>query len=501
MNKNLKRIADALRGRRLISVYALALVICAVVMLNIFLYSLTSIFGWYLYTPSSDVDLSLTGSTDALFEEVNPYDREVKIIFCQSEEEMSVHDTGAYVWQTAKNFEERYDFVKLEYKNLHTDRGELNKYTKDMKGNETPLYSTSVIFECGNNYRALTDYSTNAGYKDFYTLNNSGYVYAYSGEEVMASMMCWVLKNEHKSAYVTTGHAETVDVTFVNMLSSAGYYVNIVNLREKAVPDDAALVIISNPTSDFAKGKEGSGVHTEIERLKSYMDKGGALYVSIDPFARRLPVLEEFVAEYGISLSGSLSDSGVYERDIVMEDSRAISNDGLTFVAGYASGALASSVKADANLYGSGRVVMRKASRLELTKGAEALLLSSDSSVSYRGDKVIAEGGGFAVAGANRVENEDGSVATVMVMPTILASGADVLITNGYANRDFFYSVFSNLFGADYAPYGTRHVMYDTSTLEDLTSSAKRVYTAALLSVPVIIGVLGFITVRRRRNR
>lgn len=501
MNKNLKKVAEVVTGRKFLSASTLALILAAVVMLNIFLYSLTSLFGWYLYTPDTRVDLSLTGSTDTLFEEANPHGREVTITFCQSRDDISVHDTGAYVWKTALGFEERYGFINVEYKNLHTDRGELSKYTTDMKGNETPLYTTSVIFSSGNNYRVLTDYTTSAGYKDFYTLDSEGYIYAYSGEEVMASMICWVLSDEHKNAYVTTGHSETVDVTFANLLSSAGYYVSVINLRERAVPEDANLVIISNPTADFAKGKEGSGVHTEIERLESYMNRGGNLYVSLDPYARKLPVLEEFIARYGISLSGELSEGGVYQRDIVMEDSQAISNDGLTFVAGYGSGALASAVKSDAGLYGTGRVVMRKASRLELSKGAEALLVSSSSSVCYSGDKVSYEGGGFAVAGVNRVENADGSSSTVVVIPTVLMSGADALITNGYSNRDFFYSVFSNLFGADFAPYGTRHIMYDTSVLEDLTSSAKKAYVAVLVAIPVVIAAAGFIIIRRRKNR
>ena len=501
MNKNIKKVAEIVGGRKFISATTLALILAAVVMLNIFLYSLTSLFGWYLYTPDDSVDLSLTGSTDTLFETANPHGREVTITFCQSRDDLSVHDTGAYVWLTALGFEERYDFINVEYKNVHTDRGELSKYTTDMKGNETPLYTTSVIFSSGNNYRVLTDYSTSAGYKDFYTLDNQGYVYAYSGEEVMASMICWVLAEEHKNAYVTTGHAETVDVTFANLLSSAGYYVTVINLREKAVPEDADLLIISNPTADFAKGKEGSGVHTEIERLESYMNKGGNLYVSLDPYARKLPVLEEFIAKYGISLSGKLSEGGTYQRDIVMEDSAAISNDGLTFVAGYGSGALSSEVKADAGLYGTGRVVMRKVSRLELSGTAEPLLLSSKSSVCYSGDEISYDEGEFAVAGVNRVENEDGSYATVVVVPSILVSGADALITNGYSNRDFFYSVFSNLFGADFAPYGTRHIMFDTSVLEDLTSSAKKGYVAVLMAIPVVIAAAGFIIIKRRKNR
>ena len=108
------------------------------------------------------------------------------------------------------------------------------------------------------------------------------------------------------------------------------------NLREESVPSDAGLVIISNPKNDFETSLEGSLVHTETERLREYIERGGNLYVSLDPFVKKLPVLEGVLADYGIKVSRSLEGTDL--ADIVKDPVNAITTDGYTIVADIAEG-------------------------------------------------------------------------------------------------------------------------------------------------------------------
>jgi hypothetical protein len=88
------------------------------------------------------------------------------------------HETGKLVHATVKEFAERYPgFIEIDFINVMTRRNkdgklvDLSKYQKDMRGEETKILKTSVIFECGDNYRVVTDLYSSAGFADFYTLN------------------------------------------------------------------------------------------------------------------------------------------------------------------------------------------------------------------------------------------------------------------------------------------------------------------------------------------
>ena len=187
---------------------------------------------------------------------------------------------------------------KMEYVNV-------DKYTND---GQTKLRRHSVIFECGENYRVITDTYTSAGFAPFFVVNSEKIALAYNGEETIASMISWVLTDERKTVYFTQYHGEIVDIQFSNFLASAGYYVDVIDLRRDEVPLDADLLIISSPTSDFEKG---SGVRAEMDRLKTYVERGGNIYVSLDPYVKKqMPTLYSFLAEWGIKFSTSEDKDG-----------------------------------------------------------------------------------------------------------------------------------------------------------------------------------------------
>ena len=84
---------------------------------------------------------------------------------------------------------------------------------------------------------------------------------------------------------------------------------------------------------------------------------------------------------------------------------------------------------------------------------------------------------------------------------SIYISVSDALVTNGYSNTDFMYSLFDNFYGHGGMPYGCDVIKIDTSTLENLTMGTAKIYTALILAVPVAIAIFGAVTVIRRKNR
>ena len=529
-------------------------IIAAVVMLNILVYTLTSVFGLYAYS-KDEQSYAISGNTDALFESAINLGKKVTITFCYTEDKLKNHDTGSFVLETARAFEERYpDFIELRFINLLTKMdGEGNivdfrRYSNVVctnadafsgkKCNESMRFidldpadprckacggaidleedvvydfaQSSVIFETGSgasyNYRVLTDRYTSAGFVDFYILNSSADIVSYNGEEVMAAMISWVLNDNHKTVYLTQNHGETADVALSNLLTCAGYYVEVINLRRDEIPADAGMVIISNPTADFERAVEGATVRGEIEKLDHYLSGGGKVYVAFDPYVKKLPNLEAFLLDWGIEMTGKADDSGVFVRDIVKESSMAITADGYTFIATYADGNSADKIYSKLAAFGTDKVLMSNVARLKLSAEnarsatVDPILVSGPSSATYAGGDMTDGAGNYTVAAASTKTVGD-KEATLFVLPTAYITATDAFISESYSNKDFLFSVFEVLFDSITAPYGCNQLLYDTQILENLTMGRARLYTALILAIPVTLAVVGTVILVKRKNR
>ena len=561
MKEFLKKLGHKVTGRKGIGNTLTVVIIIAVIMLNVLAYTVTNSFGLYLYSQKT-YDFSLSGNTDELFKDAIKLGKKVTITFCYTEEKLKTHSTGSLVLETARKFEERYSdsgFINVRFVNLLTKLDEDGKSAKlerycnvvcqndadpdenitkicnksvryadvEYDENDNPICTScrgkldldenvvynfaqnSIIFETGTygessfSYRVLTDRSTSVGFVDFYTLNSSGNVIAYNGEEVMASMISWVLQKEHPVAYFTQNHGETSDVAFTNLLTCAGYYVEVINLRKMEIPKDAGMLIISNPTSDFDRSSDDSNVRGELNKIEQYLEGGGKLYVALDPYVKELKNLEGMLDKWGISLSGEYNENNVLVRDIVRENSNAITPDGYTFIATHADNELAARIRDKVTTHGNDSILMSEVTRLKLdeSKGARPLLVSSTTSSTHAGGKETDSSGEYAVVAYSVREEQDGNKSTVFVIPTAYITASDALLSNSYSNKDFLYSTLEVLFESSSAPHGCNMVDYTTPILENLTMGRAKLYTAIILAIPTALAVVGVITIIRRKNR
>lgn len=511
MKEFLKKLGRKVTGRKGIGNTLTVVIIIAVVMLNVLAYTVTNAFALYLYSPTPKDDLSISGNTDELFKDAINIGKKVTITFCYTEEKLKTHSTGSYVLETARQFEERYpNLISLRFVNLLTkmdEDGVIVDFDKYLEDKRNTLKQNSVIFESGEgeewSCRVITDMSTSAGFVDFYTLNSAGNVIAYNGEEVMAAMISWVLHKDHPIAYLTQNHGETVDIAFTNLLSCAGYYVEVINLRKMEIPKDAGMVVISNPTSDFDRSSDDSNVRGELNKIEQYLEGGGKLYVALDPYVKELKNLEGMLDKWGISLSGEYNENNVLVRDIVRENSEAITPDGYTFIATHADNELAKRVRDSVTAHGNDSILMNEVTRLKLdeSKGAQPLLISGKTSSTHAGGKQTDNSGEYAVAAYSVRAENDGKSSTVFVIPTAYITAADAFLSDSYSNKDFLYSILEVIFGSNPAPRGCNQVSYAAPMLENLTMGRARLYTVIILAIPAALAVVGVITIIRRKNR
>ena len=520
MNDFKRKTREFIDSERFSSSVVTALVIAVVMVFNALLFTVVEMFGLVFYY-DKPFDYSITGSSDELFDEAIKANKKVKIYFCMSESELKAHSTGGEVYVTAKKFEEKYpEFIELDYLNIITKQDkdgnfvDLNKYlekdttvsadSSETEKDETkylPIYNSSVIFECGDNYKVITDNYTSTGFSPFYTMDSSRYITSYNGEEVMAAMISWVTVDEHKTAYFTQRHGEQVDTGFANLLLCAGYNIDTVDLRKNSVPEDAGLLIISNPTSDFEASKDGS-VYTEMDKIREYMERdgGGNLYVTLDPYVKTLTVLEDFLIEYGIAFSTSVDHKGNTIKNIVKDNTDAITSDGFTLVCNFAKGEVAESIKGRVSDDDDG-VLVRDIAALELSGNAKPLLTSSPSSSLEAGGKTVSSSGSYNVCAYSDKTNASGKVSKVFVVPSIYIAVSDTLNSDGYYNKDFLYSTIESLFWDKPMPYGCSSISYSSQILRNLTMGTARIYTVAVMLIPTSIAVVGAVVLIKRKHR
>ncbi len=126
-----------------------------------------------------------------------------------------------------------------------------------------------------------------------------------SNEQDLTNALIKAVTGRERKVYFTQGHGEKD----LNSSERDGYsgltealkqdnfsFDTIVLITQKTVPDDATVLVIAGPSTDFFP--------PEIEALNAYVEKGGKVLVMLDPPAKagaNQPLLSKFLADWGIT--------------------------------------------------------------------------------------------------------------------------------------------------------------------------------------------------------
>ncbi len=240
----------------------------------------------------------------------------LRIIFCNDPDNLKDNTLSRVTYFMALKLEKMFDNIEVEEINVNFNPTAVSKYKATSL---SKIKTSDIIVAYGTRYRI-------ASAESFWALGEEGQYAAYNGEYKLATLIKSVtLANDgNPTAYFVTGHGETVynpeapedeknekSEQLKNLLLDRGFKIKTINLSDPEadeIPTDCALLIINNPTSDFladeSRFDEFSYV-SETEKLDRYLTKNqGALMVAKDPGVS-LPILEDFLSEWGFSLSDS----------------------------------------------------------------------------------------------------------------------------------------------------------------------------------------------------
>ena len=352
-------------GRRALAAAITALVVIAVILLNL----LVSILGqeniWQidetvnrytndsmkhltLYTPTKPFMKLIGDSAIPMVDKINAEREEkgqdpitINIIFCADRDIVWGSDTMRYVLYTALHLEKEYsDHIKVSFINITDNPSAVQKYKAT---SSSRIYSSNVIFEFGTEYRV---YSLN----NFFVTNETSTVpWAYNGEKHFANAILAVTRAESPVACFLNNHGENTEncAELRRLVEKSGYVVQDLDLEKQDIPENCRMIICYDPQTDFyAFGNLGETGVSEIDKLDKYLDGCFSFMLFVDSDTPKLPNLEEYMEEWGVTIARGYSDGDEYNYTI-RDTTEKLDKDGYIPIATYATEGLGASITAD----------------------------------------------------------------------------------------------------------------------------------------------------------
>lgn len=482
-------------ARRLYGAALIAAVLAVLALVNVIVNSFAARYNWYFYTEEKYEHTIGDASLSVLSDRAEG--EGVRVLFCTSEDALEAEPAFALVLNTLRQLAERHGFVSIEFKNIYLHPGEVAGFReRELSTGEKMEYTIneqSVIFVSEADESVFRVESL----QSFFTLDSTGTITAYNGEEMAISCLAWTLRESHPVAAFTLGHGENQSdlLAFYTTLVAAGYDIMLHELDEP-IPAGVRLVIAVNPRWDFDRGAAGSGVEAELDYLETFLEGGGTLFVSLDPYAKApLTNLRAFLAERGLTAT----------QDVIRDSRNSIYPDGgYTLVVDYAEGGLADAVTERLSAFPAGSAVVREASVIYCgTAGgytASPILLSSESSEAYRDGELQDSEGSYPVFAVSQAE-VTGGTATVLLTTSVFFLANDVMDSSGYKNRDVVLATLEAATGLP-APVGCRVLPFNNTRLENLTMGKARIYAIlTAVVIPLAVATVGAAVILRRKRR
>ena len=461
------------------------------VALSLVLSYLASLYGWYFLVTDNEY-YTLSGATDAYFERVNSEDKRVEFYFCMNEAELTANPTYGRIYDTVKQFDERYAFFTLSHLDTYYDFEKLERFAKE---HDTTLSTQSVITYCPDTGRSFVRDLSTFYFFDAEDTTNDDMVF--NGEETVAAMVDRVTRTgERPLVYFTTGHGELSTPSMMNHMFAAGYDIKTADLASNDVEAACSVIVIACPQYDFEEFRSSPELVSEISRLRDFMARGGTVIYFRNAAAGPLPRLDALFASVGL----------VAEQGVLKDGSASIDPTGTALLLRYADDATPGSVGATAAAYSDARIAAAGVSSLLLAdaEGFTVTPLLKTYGTAYRtvgGVVTDSKADGFTVAAMSERTLPDGSRGTAVMIAAETFASSDVMETNGYANEPFLYALLMHT--ADAAvPIGCGVVLLNTYPLEDMTRGTANAYLAVFAGIiPLAVCAVGIFVLRRRKNR
>jgi hypothetical protein len=349
--KNGRRI-----GRRALSLAVTAVVMLAVLFLNIGFTVLSSKNLWFADLTPEEMygltDVSKTYLTNA-FDKLNAdrramgeKDVEVEIIFCADRDILRANERMRYVYYTALQLQKAFPkTIKVEVTDVWKNPSSVDAYRTNAFSS---IYQDNIIIASGSEFR-ITSIDAFYGFTQ-----GEKTPWAYYAEKRYVQTILAVTQAEAPICALTVNHGEPFATeegkaqysAFLDVIRGAGYKTVFLDLDTQEIPENCRLIITFDPQTDFlSKDKAQSGV-SEISRLETYLDRyySFLIFADADTPLDKLPNLTEYLSEWGVVLNRHTDkEQGIFGNYHVVSDF-AVDANGTMLIGAYEPEAVGGSI-------------------------------------------------------------------------------------------------------------------------------------------------------------
>lgn len=417
-------------------------------------------------------------------------EQDITIYVMSSEESLPID-----YQQILRQYEKGSSHIQVLYRDLTLYPSFASEYNGGAEVKEN-----SMLVVCGDNHVYLNS-------DDFQrTVMNADYTYgtSYELEPLLTGAINSVNDGEATVIYQTVGHSE-LDLT--NTTQTDGDIVlsssvlagltrdnfrieNLSLLSETSVPEDADIVVIHAPISDFSK--------EDCDKLRDYLNQGGNVYYIMDA-ALELDNLNALMKEYGIEVVQGV----VLEQDTSMIYGGGSESATPTYIL-----PIVEDTEITHDLYDSRLpLVIPVAKGLTLHTASDytvtGLLSTSNyaySKVNLYSDRLSREDedivGPFYLAALS--EREEGGSLIVLTSVNVLADNVDEVVTGN--NSDFFLNGLNYMTGdTNKISIRGKEVAFEYNVYS--SSTALWIGGMAIIGIPLLILLVGIVVVVYRKKR
>lgn len=253
----------------------------------------------------------------------------IEIIFCDEPDALEAELTQKYVYHTALELQDHFpEYIEVKCYDTVKNPSAVARFMKTSLDYVSP---THVIVSCGSEYRKLT-------LRSFYMFDSTtaDTPWAYNAEKKYSSAILAVTRTETPIACVTTNHGETMpSEDFIVTLEDAGYEVLPIDLSTEELPENCRLLVVCDPKADFLVN-DGVSTIDEISKIDDFLDATNSMMVFMSPTSPVLVNFEDYLAEWGI-VYDRYTDAltGITHPTLISDKSQSLTIDGYTIISEY----------------------------------------------------------------------------------------------------------------------------------------------------------------------
>lgn len=250
----------------------------------------------------------------------------INVKFCTERDKVYAADKLRMVQYSVLALQKEFpEAVSVEYLNIEKNPSQVQRYKAT---SSTNIYPHQIIFEFGTEYRVCS--------YDYFFLTSDTTTnkhWAYNGEQKIASLLLALTRAESPIAAFLSNHGEDLSActSLQALVHRAGFDVVTLDLSRDEIPENCRLLISYDPQTDFlglGNPAFSEGETSEIDKLDRFLDKAYSFMLFVDADTPVMPVLDEYLEEWGLALGRAESSEGAVDNLLLKDPQNKLDKDG-----------------------------------------------------------------------------------------------------------------------------------------------------------------------------